>query len=166
MNPEHKRIVELAAGWEGSAATVTVSPADATLLASVGCPTTPGKRQGDPAAVAAPDLCAATRKLAAAYHATPEGAKPTPNTQSVTGPGIDPDPNGATDLDGEDDADRTDLEPAAPAQPENLDALTVAELKTRADAAGVDIRGLSKKADLVAAIRAATVRAIGPDPTE
>ena len=53
MNPEHKRIVELAAGWEGSAATVTVSPADATLLASVGCPTTPGKRQGDPAAVAA-----------------------------------------------------------------------------------------------------------------
>lgn len=151
MNPEHKRIVELAAGWEGSAAVVTVSPADAALLASVGCPTTPGKRQGDPAAVAAPDLCAAARKLAAAYHATPEGAKPTPNQQSVTGPGTDPDPNGATDLD-RDDADRTDL---GPAEPVNLDALTVAELKAMADRDGIDITGHAKKADIVAAIRLA-----------
>jgi hypothetical protein len=142
MNPEHKRIVELANGWEGSDAVVTLSPADAALLKSVGATVTGGTKPTDPAKITGRELFAAGERLKASWHETPEGANPTPNQQSVTGPGTDPEPGGIR-------------AGASFVEPEDLDALTVAELKAKAEAEGIDITGHAKKADIVAAIRLA-----------
>ncbi len=91
MNGEHKRIVELAAGWEGSDAYVSLSPADALLLKSVGAPVEAGEQPAHPARIRGKALTEAARKLQASDVETPAGAEPTPNQQSVS-PGTDPAP--------------------------------------------------------------------------
>ncbi len=63
MKPEHKRLVEMAAGWKGSNAVVTVSHADAQILAGVGAEVRPGRRETDPYTIAAPELCEAAEAL-------------------------------------------------------------------------------------------------------
>ncbi|VTR96037.1 unnamed protein product [Gemmata massiliana] len=63
MNPTHKRIAEMAAGWEGSKAEITLSPRDAQLLTERGAKVKPGRREFDPATIAAPDLCAAVEEM-------------------------------------------------------------------------------------------------------
>ena len=141
MNPEHKRIVEMAAGWEGSAAVLTVSPGDALLLASVGAKVTPGKREVDPSTIAGADLFAAAEKLKAKFVETPDGAQPTPNQQSVTGPGTNPDPNGTnTPAGGTGDAT-------------NFEALTIPDLKELAAAEKVDLGAATKKAEIIDALK-------------
>ena len=77
MNPAHKRIAEMASGWEGSSAVVTVSPADAEILAGVGAKLAPGRRPGDPATITAPELCAAAGELILAS---------IPNIPTITAP--------------------------------------------------------------------------------
>lgn len=145
MNPEHKRIVDMASGWVGSDAEITLSPSDAILLESVGATTKPGKRPGiDPATIGARDLCAAAAKLQKTFHQTPPGGEPTPNQQSVSGPAIAASPKN----------------PAAPAADESggddeLEALTVAELRDLAADRKVEVHAGAKKADLVEALRAA-----------
>lgn len=49
-----------------------------------------------------------------------------------------------------------DAPPVADDGQVDLDTLTVADLKDRADKAGIDLGGATKKADIVAAITAAT----------
>ena len=149
FNPEHKRIIELANGWEGSEAEVSLSPADAKLLESVGAPVQKGKRERDPAFIVGKDLFDAAEKLQQSFHETPEGAQPTPNQQSVTGPGTDPDPNKVGDKGGSAGTN----EPTAPETDDGLEDLTVAELHKVAKSEDVDVTAHGKKADIVAAIR-------------
>ncbi len=63
MNPAHKRIAELAAGWEGSKAEITLSPKDAQLLTERGAKVKRGPREFDPHTISAPDLCAAAEEM-------------------------------------------------------------------------------------------------------
>lgn len=95
MKGEHKRIVELADGWEGSEAVVTLSAADAKLLQAAGASVEGGTKPSDPHRIKGTDLYAAARRIAAQEPGTPEGAAPTPNQQSVTGPGTGAGPDGA-----------------------------------------------------------------------
>lgn len=155
MNPEHKRIVELASGWEDSDALVSLSPADALLLKSVGAPITPGKRPGDPSSIVGRDLYAAGETIRTRFVETPEGAQPTPNQQSVTGPGTDPGlkgpaapgaPTGPVVPDAGDELDE---------EAEDLDALTVDELKAVAADERIALPAGAKKAQIVEAIEKA-----------
>ena len=150
MNPEHKRIVELAAGWEDSDAVVSLSPGDAALVASVGAPVTPGKRAGDPSSIVGRELFAAAERLRATWVETPEGAQPTPNTLSVTGPG-----GGAVENDSPDDDPLEARTRAALAEGDRLDAMTVADLKELAATEAVELHGVTKKAEIIDAIRKA-----------
>ena len=81
MNADHKRLVEMAAGWKGSSAVVTVSRADAEILASVGAEVEPGRHESDPFTIAAPELCeAADALLLASVQAEVSPRKPEPVT--------------------------------------------------------------------------------------
>jgi hypothetical protein len=157
MNPEHKRIVELANGWgEDSEAVVSLSPADAKLLESVGAKVTKGKRPGDACTIVAKDLYAAAQTLQESFHETPEGAQPTPNQQSVTGPGTDPDPNRTNAEGPEGPTGSPGVNGVVGATADaDLDGLTVAELKDVAASEGIDITAHGKKAEIIAAIRKA-----------
>lgn len=166
MNPEHKRIVELANGWEDSDAVVTLSPGDALLLTSVGAKVTPGRRAADPSTIVGRELYAAAETIQKSYVETPAGAQPTPNQQSVTGPGTDPDPNGTNPP-----KDGGKVEPVgpvtpvgpiipptpplAPVAPVEFDTLNLSELKELAAAEKVDLGGATTKNQVAAAIKKA-----------
>ncbi len=64
MHADHKRLIEMAASWEGSEGTVSLSQTDADILKTTGCPVIDGKSPGEPAFVKATNLCRAARLLA------------------------------------------------------------------------------------------------------
>ncbi|MDY3555310.1 Rho termination factor N-terminal domain-containing protein [Gemmata sp. JC717] len=158
MKPEHKRIVDLAAGWEDSRATVTLSPADALLLTSVGAKVVPGKRAIDPVTITAPELCDAAAAILAGDFETPEGAEPTPNQQSVSPgpvappvspvvapPVVPPVPPVVAPT----------VPPKAPEEGDKLEELTVAELRNLATDRGLTVPSNAVKAAIIEAIRKA-----------
>lgn len=77
MDPEHKRIVELGHGWEGSSALVGLSPADADLLRQIGAPVEQA-RPTDPPRIKGHALFEAGRQLLLSAAGGTPAVPPTP----------------------------------------------------------------------------------------
>lgn len=172
MTNEHKRICELADGWQGSEAYVSLSPADALVLTDLGAAVEPGNLPTAPSRIKGTALFEAAEGIRSADEsekdaAAPAGGEGTPNQRSVgtpqvgpvdpanrPGPGVEP---GTVNL----NPDAAGSDPVGPApaaaataEPEqDLDGLTVAELRDLADREGHDLTGQTHKADIVKAVR-------------
>jgi hypothetical protein len=123
------RLTAFAAGWEGSNAAVSVSPADAGALESIGVRVLNGQ-------VNAREMCAAVRK------ATRE-SQPTDTPAPPVAPPVPPPPPA----------------PPVPPQagaPENdgLEEWTVAELRQFAESEAIALPAEARKAQIIEAIRA------------
>ncbi|HEY1191919.1 MAG TPA: hypothetical protein VGE74_30085 [Gemmata sp.] len=158
MSPEHKRIVEMGAGWEDSGAEITLGPADAAVLKALGAPLKEGKRETDPCRITGRDLFRAGELLKKRDATDAAGEEPAPKPESAPKPPAAP-PAVAPVV----PAPAPTVPPAAPSPPtvpptapaDGLEEHTVAELREIATAEGVTISSSAVKAQILDAIRKA-----------
>ena len=152
MRPEHKRIVEMADGWEGSLAEVTLGPGDAAALKGLGAPLKEGKRETDPARIVGRDLYRAAELIKQIVAAEERGERGEPlEPQRAAEPSAPPAPPVPPVV-----PPAVPVQPAVPPAPPAGDGLedhTVAELREIATAEGVTVGSAAVKAQVIEAIR-------------